>query len=452
MKPRSIVRLAAFLMALAAAPPAPAQWNPANAQWGKSDPMDIRVMTWNVQDALTSTNFKGSATQRSNWNACARIVAALKPDILILQETADNSGNGTGSGVDSIADAETTFDLFLNGGNDPFRGGTVGSYVKLFDPNVDLPHVFVSTETDGFNRNVILSRFPFIDLNGDGIAKNSDLYPQLSDLWSPSGDGGIRGFMWAEIDLPDDVYAGDLAMGNGHLKAFGDSNSMAQRIAAAQNIAYHIDFMYNGAGTGMPDPNGRVFDSPPVTELLGPDTPAIWGGDFNEDEDTNGRKGPAQWMIDAELAGGSDGTDRDRSDSTFDTALEFFTGNRSTQSSSKLDYIAWQDSIVSIRRQHVFNSASVPGSSTPPELIGYPLSPGLASSDASDHRPVFVDFILPAAAPPCPADLDGSGTIDATDLALLLGGWGGPGPADLDGSGTIDAADLALLLGAWGPC
>jgi hypothetical protein len=54
----------------------------------------------------------------------------------------------------------------------------------------------------------------------------------------------------------------------------------------------------------------------------------------------------------------------------------------------------------------------------------------------------------------CNADLDGSGTVDAADLAAFLGAWGATGanPADLDGSGTVDGSDLAALLGAWGDC
>lgn len=55
----------------------------------------------------------------------------------------------------------------------------------------------------------------------------------------------------------------------------------------------------------------------------------------------------------------------------------------------------------------------------------------------------------------CPADLDGSSTVDAADLAILLGGWG-PGctgcASDLNADAIIDAADLAILLGAWGRC
>ncbi|MBL9121333.1 MAG: hypothetical protein JNL80_15605 [Phycisphaerae bacterium] len=52
---------------------------------------------------------------------------------------------------------------------------------------------------------------------------------------------------------------------------------------------------------------------------------------------------------------------------------------------------------------------------------------------------------------PCPADLDGSGVVDATDLALVLGGWSGAS-GDVDGNGLTDAQDIAILLGAWGGC
>ncbi len=54
---------------------------------------------------------------------------------------------------------------------------------------------------------------------------------------------------------------------------------------------------------------------------------------------------------------------------------------------------------------------------------------------------------------PCIGDLDASGTVDASDLAVVLGAWGGTvGAADLNHDGRIDAADLAVLLGSWGPC
>lgn len=49
------------------------------------------------------------------------------------------------------------------------------------------------------------------------------------------------------------------------------------------------------------------------------------------------------------------------------------------------------------------------------------------------------------------ADLTGDGTVDAGDLAILLGAWGeGAGLADLDTDGAIGGGDLSLLLSDWG--
>jgi formylglycine-generating enzyme required for sulfatase activity len=57
---------------------------------------------------------------------------------------------------------------------------------------------------------------------------------------------------------------------------------------------------------------------------------------------------------------------------------------------------------------------------------------------------------------PCviPGDLNGSGSVDAADLAILLGLWGScqpgaPCPADLNGDGIVNAADLTGLINAW---
>lgn len=47
-------------------------------------------------------------------------------------------------------------------------------------------------------------------------------------------------------------------------------------------------------------------------------------------------------------------------------------------------------------------------------------------------------------------DLDGDGSVNAADLALLLGAWGSPdNPADLTAPRGVSAEDLATLLGAW---
>ena len=103
--------------------------------------------------------------------------------------------------------------------------------------------------------------------------------------------------------------------------------------------------------TGTPDPHGKIWDLPPATNILDDNTPFVLGGDWNEDENTNGRDGPAFWLARADDFGGTDGTDRDRTDSTYDDAREHFTNQRGTYSStSKLDYLLWQDSIATLRR------------------------------------------------------------------------------------------------------
>ena len=50
----------------------------------------------------------------------------------------------------------------------------------------------------------------------------------------------------------------------------------------------------------------------------------------------------------------------------------------------------------------------------------------------------------------CPADFNHDGIVDGSDLALLLGAWGGVDSCfDLNRNGLVDGADLAYLLGTW---
>jgi hypothetical protein len=56
---------------------------------------------------------------------------------------------------------------------------------------------------------------------------------------------------------------------------------------------------------------------------------------------------------------------------------------------------------------------------------------------------------------PCPADLDGNGTVGLGDLTILLSNYGrtdNPGPTEgnLDGDNDVDINDLTLLLSAYG--
>jgi hypothetical protein len=394
------------LILVAGSASALAQWNPAARQWGKTDPDDLRVVTFNIQDRICSTNNK---TQGANtWTAIAVQIAALRPDVLIMLECGDNSANGTGSlqgynTVDTVQRLTDTLNYFMRGGTDAYVNGnpTVTSYVTKFaTPGYDLPYVYVSDQTDNFNRNVVLSRFPLIDLNGDGRSSIGTFNLAADSLapWYTAGNAGIRGFIFSEINLPDDRYGGDLVFGGGHLKAGSNASDFTERLQASQRIAYYIDAIFNGLGGSTPDPRTRSTAFPRPNKVLTAQTPVIWAGDFNEDEYTNGSDGPTLWMTRAQLASpGTDGTDRDRSDSSFDDSRDFFVpSSRATQGSgsSKLDYICWQDSIATLRRSFVFRASTMPGTATPPEFSNYP-SLYINISGASDHRPVVADFILP---------------------------------------------------------
>lgn len=427
---------------------AQAQWDPDNGDWGKEDAHDIRVMTWNVQDGICSSNPKGD--DFNNWNGIVRIVASMRPDVIILQECADNSGNGTGSGDDSVAVLEDVADMFVNGGTDSFLGGTVGSYIKKFVSGYDLPYVFASTNSDGFNRNLILSRFPIEDINGGGATISN--FVLIPDAYQSGGNGGIRGFQFAEINLPDAEYAGDLVVGNAHLKAGGDSSDFAQRETASRNTAYFIDYYYNGAGTGISDPNSKVI-LPTVGDILDANTPVIWGGDLNQNPSSSS---PNSWMTRAENFGGIDGTDRDRTDSVFSNASQPISGDTSTQgSSSRLDYLCWQDSIVDIRRQFIFRSTGT-GMSTsklPEPARSYPINPIAISGIASDHRPVIVDFIMPGAViDPCPAppDYNDDNVLNFFDVSAFLNLFAqGDLAADVNNDGELNFFDVSGFLSAF---
>ncbi len=56
----------------------------------------------------------------------------------------------------------------------------------------------------------------------------------------------------------------------------------------------------------------------------------------------------------------------------------------------------------------------------------------------------------------CPGDADGSGSVDAADISLLLLAYGSPAvpgdPLDTDLSGLIDAGDISTILLTFGPC
>jgi len=52
----------------------------------------------------------------------------------------------------------------------------------------------------------------------------------------------------------------------------------------------------------------------------------------------------------------------------------------------------------------------------------------------------------------CTGDLNSSGTVDASDLTILLANWGNSGAGDINNDGTVGGSDLTILLASWGAC
>ncbi|MFM7807827.1 MAG: hypothetical protein ACKPEA_07825, partial [Planctomycetota bacterium] len=80
---------------------------------------------------------------------------------------------------------------------------------------------------------------------------------------------------------------------------------------------------------------------------------------------------------------------------------------------------------------------------------------GWAGEVNGDHGKLAINACLWLDPPPqCPSDVDGSGSIDGSDIALMLLDYGPCSgcPTDLDGDGRVSAADVALLLLDFGPC
>ncbi|MHC4588308.1 MAG: dockerin type I domain-containing protein [Planctomycetota bacterium] len=79
-----------------------------------------------------------------------------------------------------------------------------------------------------------------------------------------------------------------------------------------------------------------------------------------------------------------------------------------------------------------------------------------AADDGDDIN--YDDFILfPGVVTiPCPADLDGNGTVGVSDLLIVIGNWGdcpgGPCVWDVNGDGVVDESDLHQVNDNFGPC
>ena len=400
--------LVTLLVAWACLGPASAAraWDPENGDWTRASSTFVRVTTWNLEKGLGPgvDTYPASPTQiGSAYDYIGRICQALDPDVIAFQEVQYGSVSSCTTALQSWADQF-------------FGAGTF--------------NVFVSNETDNWNRNAILSRYPFVSLNGWG-ATQSDLpfiLPGPGNV-PPGGDGGIRGWPHAGVDLPDAIFVGDLMVSSSHLKAGGTTDDKNQRLDAAQNIAYYLNYALN---TTL-DPDDLISSQPP--DPLAAETAVILMGDMNEDENYNGRHGPVKWMSEWYPTVSDDGTDKDWTTARPDLATDPISGSRDTQggqNNRKLDYVITPDSVITVVEEFIFNSQTAgPAGALPSQLEGL-LGANYASEYASDHRPVTLDLRVGD------GDFDGDNVPDPEDNCPLDYN---PNQEDGDGDEVGDVCD-----------
>jgi endonuclease/exonuclease/phosphatase family metal-dependent hydrolase len=370
-----------------------------NGNYSKNDPAYVRIMTWNVYQRLGDPFEPDTPwTESQIGSAVAAInlvIEALDPDVILLQEVGDIDHSVSYSSA--LAELQA------------WR-------------NANRPGFSLFLSSDGGNiHNAILSRWSFGDLNGDGRSTTIDI-PSLSSGpggdWPQGGDGGIRGWTHAEINLPDGSYAGDLFVGCSHFKAYSGYDT--ERIRAAKNIAAYIQYALNTSD----DPYDVVPDALQPPNALDSLTPVVWGGDFNVVDSWT----PINAMRENNPSVADDGTDRDGGSSwRSDTAAAYNGTTHTWGGSSHLDWMFVQGALATVDAAFVFDTGRMPYNGNqqitqgaPPNITGL-YQNARVSSIASDHFPVIVDLEMPSAVVLDSVSINGLDTITSGGFAQYQG-------------------------------
>ena len=76
----------------------------------------------------------------------------------------------------------------------------------------------------------------------------------------------------------------------------------------------------------------------------------------------------------------------------------------------------------------------------------------MAYSGIIDVAPYSVQIFSQAeTVEPCPADFNGDGFVNVTDLLTIISAWGTPN-ADITGDNMTNVSDLLIAIGEFGPC
>jgi endonuclease/exonuclease/phosphatase family metal-dependent hydrolase len=369
---------------------------PAFAQTGtfidRQLPTDLRMMTYNI---LWDSIFpEKNATAAAKFS---RVVNAIAPDILNLQEIGDPFTSGwtpkTASDVRNLLNTIA-----------PLAGGT-------------------SWYTWQGSDAVIASKYPLTMTRTTTV---------------PAGD---KSQAIALVNLPDDLYPSDFYLLNEHYKCCGGEGSSedAQRQRQSDSIVNWLRDAQSPGGAVNLAP-GTPFAVVGDLNLVGGPQPLntlITGSIINNS--TYGADTPPDWD-------GSNLTDASPSHNAAGSVFYTWRDDGSGFSSSQMDHIIYSDSALDVGNKFVLNTVSMTSAQrTAAGLLQYDTSIGNSSSNF-DHLPVVVDFRLFAFAS---SDFNFSRTVDAADFAIWQGNYGLASGAsramgDANGDGRVDGRDFLV--------
>ena len=357
---------------------------------------DIRVVSYNV---LFETIFpEENASQAAKFE---RVVLALDPDVLNMQEIWSHSASDVVQLLNSIAPLGGGASWFAHQGGD----------------------------------NIIASKYP--------------LSLQATNT-NPPKDGTAL----ALVDLPDAIYGADLYVMNNHFSCCNESNPPEPddaredlRQQQADALVGWMDDARNPGGfitLAQDTPMLVVGDLNIINEpdLLDPLGTLITGDIFHEA--TFGSDSPPDWdgtsLADAHpLHNGTGPADYTwRNDgSPFDPG--------------RLDYILYTDSVLQMANNFILNTvAMTPAERAATGLSLFDITVDLAGS-AYDHLPLITDFRLTASIP-FPGDYNEDGFVNAADYTVWrdnVGAAAGTLPNDT-GGGIIGPAQYATWQANFG--
>ena len=348
---------------------------------------DLRVVSYNV---LWDTIFpEVSATQSAKF---ARVVNALNPDILNLQE------------IDFFDDSLT------------FTATDVRDLMNSIMPLPGGASWFAHKGGD----NVIVSKYPL-------TSQRTDTNPRTG-----------RGLAIALVNLPNHQFTHDFYVMNNHYKCCGNPGGPedAQR---QQHSDALVSWMHDAR-----NPNGLI--------TLPAGTPMAVVGDLNMVGSLNSLNTLLTGDISNEAAFGADSPpDWDGSGLADAHPLHNLNGPADFTWSDgpggypdgRLDYILYTDSVATATKKFILNTVTMtPAQRSATGLQQLDVTKSNSVTDF-DHLPLVVDFRL--ASPQLPGDYNYDGLVDALDYQVWKSALGtNLGDADGNGNNIVDAADYTI--------